>query len=194
MDVIKSRVKFKDQKVVKLNSYKWQNYLGWAASLLLFITFIYFNNQQNAKQVVLENNLKDLQHSVDFFEAKMQSQQEVIAIIRDQNNLLIKLDGQQASPNSFSKIYWDKASSVVYVDASGLPAPPEVMAYQIWSIKLAPALTPTSLGLLDDFMANEQKFFKFKNQDASEMFGITLEPAGGSETPTLEQLYVIGKV
>ena len=28
----------------------------------------------------------------------------------------------------------------------------------------------------------------------AEGFGITLEPAGGSKTPTMEQLYTLGKV
>jgi len=33
-----------------------------------------------------------------------------------------------------------------------------------------------------------------KNINISEGFGITLEPAGGSETPTMEQLYALGTV
>ena len=33
-----------------------------------------------------------------------------------------------------------------------------------------------------------------ENANESEAFGITLEPEGGSETPTLEQLYTLGAV
>jgi hypothetical protein len=38
------------------------------------------------------------------------------------------------------------------------------------------------------------KVFKVANAPDAEAFGITLEPAGGSVSPTLEQLYTLGKV
>lgn len=64
------------------------------------------------------------------------------------------------------------------------------MIYQVWSLKLEP-LTPTSLGLLENYGA-DKTLFVLENTNASEGFGITLEPAGGSPTPTLEKLYVLG--
>jgi hypothetical protein len=36
--------------------------------------------------------------------------------------------------------------------------------------------------------------FAVNNAEEAEAFGITLEPAGGSITPTMEQLYTLGKV
>lgn len=35
-----------------------------------------------------------------------------------------------------------------YIDASGLPTPPEGMVYQVWALKLEPVLTPTSIDCL----------------------------------------------
>lgn len=67
------------------------------------------------------------------------------------------------------------------------------MVYQVWALKLNP-LTPTSIGLLDNFDSNNQKIFAVDNAESAEAFGITLEPAGGSLTPTMEQLYTLGKV
>lgn len=55
-------------------------------------------------------------------------------------------------------------------------------------------LTPTSIGLLDDFVTIENKVFVLQDIPESEGFGITLEPAGGSTTPTLEQLYTLGVI
>jgi anti-sigma-K factor RskA len=63
----------------------------------------------------------------------------------------------------------------------------------VWALKLTP-LTPTSIGLLENFDANSQKMFAVNNIGEAEAFGITLEPAGGSLTPTMEQLYTLGKV
>ena len=90
-------------------------------------------------------------------------------------------------------MYWKKDQEVVYIDALGLPEPPEGKVYQVWSLTLDP-LTPTSIGLLADFVNDENKVFELQNPNKSQDFGITLEPAGGSETPTMEQLYTLGVV
>jgi len=55
-------------------------------------------------------------------------------------------------------------------------------------------LTPTSIGLLDTYAVDDNKIFELENANQSEAFGITLEPEGGSESPTMEQLYVLGAV
>jgi anti-sigma-K factor RskA len=89
------------------------------------------------------------------------------------------------------KVYWNKETEVVYIDAAGLPEPPKGMVYQVWALKLNP-LTPTSIGLLEILIKTTAEFF-CNNTDA-EAFGITLEPAGGSLSPTMEQLYTLGKV
>jgi anti-sigma-K factor RskA len=65
------------------------------------------------------------------------------------------------------------------------------MVYQVWALKLNP-LTPTSIGLLDKF--DDNVFFAVNNTGDAEAFAITLEPAGGSLNPTMEQLYTLGKV
>ncbi len=81
----------------------------------------------------------------------------------------------------------------MHIDALGLPEPPEGKVYQIWSLKLNP-LSPTSLGLLSDFESDSHKVYTLENEFESEAFGITLEPKGGSSSPTLEQLYTLGVV
>ena len=117
----------------------------------------------------------------------------ILRLLRDKNVTAISLQGQTVSPTSYAKAYWNKENNKVYVDAQGLPDPPSGYTYQVWSLKLEP-LTPTSIGLLDNFTAEETKIFTLENPNASEAFGITLEPEGGSESPTLDQLYALGAV
>ena len=94
---------------------------------------------------------------------------------------------------SFAKVYWNKADNTIYVDAEGLPDAPEGKVWQVWSLTLNP-LTPTSLGTIDDFNTDDNKIFTIANANESQAFGITLEPEGGSESPTMEQLYTLGVV
>jgi anti-sigma-K factor RskA len=194
---IKAALDLKYAKVIELEpqSNKAQ-YLGWAAAILLMIGIGYQYNQLDitSKQVAntsvektkLEKENKILQQKNDVTETNL-------AVVRDPKNTIVTLGGQAVAPESSAKIYWNKETEVVYVDAANLPEPPEGMVYQVWALKLNP-LTPTSIGLLDNFVANNQHMFAVDNTSGAEAFGITLEPKGGSVTPTMEQLYTLGKV
>ena len=114
-------------------------------------------------------------------------------IIRDAKNTIVTLGGQKVAPAASAKIYWNKETATFYVDASGLPQPPEGKVYQIWSLQLSPTLTPTSIGLLENFKGNTEKIFAVSGTKDAQAFGITLEPIGGSKSPTMDQLYTLGK-
>ncbi|MFT7352618.1 MAG: anti-sigma-K factor RskA, partial [Flavobacterium sp.] len=142
----------------------------------------------------VESQKSELQKSFVDLQFENQETTTALNVVRDSKNTVITLGGQAVAPESFARIYWNQEKQTVYVDASGLPTPPEGKVYQIWSLKLVPALTPTSIGLLDNFNKNSQKIFAVEGTSGSEAFGITLEPSGGSTSPTMEQLYVLGKV
>ncbi|MGL2966150.1 anti-sigma factor [Flavobacterium sp. XGLA_31] len=195
---IKTRLELKHGKVVDLKTRNnWSTYIGWAASvaLLIGIGLQYSKLNENNNQIkIIEEQKSKLQETVVTLENKNKSTETVLNVIRDENNTVITLGGQAAAPNAKAKIYWNQQTQVVYVDASGLPEPPKGKVYQIWSLKLKPALTPTSIGLLTNFEASTSKVFAVDKTSGAEAFGITLEPAGGSAAPTMEQLYTLGKV
>ena len=58
--------------------------------------------------------------------------------------------------------------------------------------KAYPILQMDLFTKLEDFVDDDNKVFALANPNESEAFGITLEPAGGSESPNLEQLYALG--
>ncbi|MDC6406107.1 MULTISPECIES: anti-sigma factor [Maribacter] len=185
-------------KVVPLTkeSRPWTQYLGWAASILLAIGlfWVYNQNKELKSQLELvESQNQQLEQQIAESNSSLEKSRELLNTLRDQNILVIPLGGQQVSPDSYAKAYWNKQEEKVFIDAKGLPEPPDGFVYQVWSLKLSP-LTPTSMGLLEDFTEDENKVFALNNPNNSEAFGITLEPAGGSETPTLEQLYALGAV
>jgi len=181
-------------KVIEMKPSSKPSYLGWAASIVMLLgaAFMYF--QMNSSKEELINKNKELQNSVTTLDAKKKATESILDVIRDQNNTVVTLAGQAVSPTSYAKAYYNKQTKEVYIDAAGLPEPPEGKVYQIWALKLQPALVPTSIGLLENFTAEETKVFKVENADGAEAFGITLEPAGGSASPTMEQLYTLGKV
>jgi len=195
---IKNQLGLKSQEIIKMKpKNNWSNSLGWAASIILMIGVGYQYNKLTTTEneiITIEKEKLKLNEVVTIIETENKKTKEALNIIRDTKNTVISLGGQAISPNSFAKIYWNKETEVVYVDASGLPEPPKGKVYQIWSLKLLPQLTPTSIGLLSDFQSNQSKVFAVEKTTGAEAFGITLEPAGGSKTPTMEQLYTLGKV
>ncbi|WP_372944724.1 anti-sigma factor domain-containing protein [Muriicola sp.] len=173
-----------------------KEYLGWAASFLLAIgtTYLYFQNKElNSKIQRAESEILLMEEQIAEAENSLEGAEQLLNTIRDKNVVVVALGGQTVSPESYAKAYWNKEEAQLFIDAKGLPAPPEGMAYQVWSLKLDP-LSPTSVGLLEDFTNDDNGIFALSNPNDSQAFGITLEPEGGSEFPTLEQLYVLGKV
>ncbi len=174
----------------------WPAYMGWAASFLLLLGagFLYF--QMNQNDTLLKDSREknqDLQKSVVTLEEQNKNNETLLNLFKDENNKVVALAGQTVAPEAKAKIYWNQNDHSVYVDASGLPEPPKGHVYQVWSLKMDP-LTPTSIGLLEKTEIGKSGIFKVDNTTDAEGFGITLEPAGGSAAPTLEQLYTLGKV
>lgn len=195
---IKEKLELKHAKVIELEPTRnWSQYIGWAAAVILLmgIGYQYNQTQYTSNQVVANATIEKakLEKELKTLELKNTDSENSLAVIRNIKNTVIALGGQAVAPESFAKVYWNQDTKVVYIDAAGLPEPPKGMVYQVWALKLNP-LTPTSIGLLENFDVNEQKLFAVNNANQAEAFGITLEPAGGSLTPTMEKLYTLGKV
>ena len=47
-------------------------------------------------------------------------------------------------------MYWNNKTNKVFIDASSLARPPDGMVHQVWLLKLAQTLAPTSIGLFDN--------------------------------------------
>lgn len=186
-------------KTIELNAQNsWKQYMGWAAAAVFVLgmgwQFMKLNaSNETINQLSVEKS--KMQESVVELEIKSKEAETLLNVVRDNNNVQVALAGQAVSPTSSAKAYYNKQTKEVYVDVSGLPTPPKGKVYQVWALKLTP-LTPTSIGTLDNYTADSStlKMFKVANAENAEAFGITLEPAGGSKSPTLEQLYTLGKV
>lgn len=193
---IRAKLLDKNKTIALQHKKSWISYTGWAAAAVLVLGFGFqFYKLNESKQTVeqLTTEKTIMQESIVDLELEKQETENILAILRDKNNIQVALSGQEVAPKAFAKAYYNKETNEVYIDASGLPNPPEGKVYQVWGLKLNP-LTPESIGLLDGFASNNSKIFKVEKAENAEAFGITLEPAGGSVSPTLEQLYTLGKV
>ncbi len=170
-------------------------WIGWAAAVILMfgLAYQYYEYNEATKEVqAVSRERGRFEQMVASLEVKNAENEKALAVIRDKFSTVVQLEGQAAAPEAYAKVYVNPNKKEIYVDIAGLPEAPAGKVYQVWALKLDP-LTPTSIGVLDN-TAKTNGILKVENFDQAEAFGITLEPAGGSATPTLEQLYTLGKV
>ncbi|WP_423735627.1 anti-sigma factor [Chitinophaga caseinilytica] len=84
-------------------------------------------------------------------------------------------------------IYWNDDSHDVFVYTQHLPPAPKGKQFQLWALVDG---KPVDSGMLDNCLG----FCRLKPVEHADAFAITLEKEGGSPTPDLTQLYVMGNV
>ena len=170
----------------------------WAAILVLLIGIGWLLKQadtlSNEVQTV-EKELEEKQTEIVNVEKEKNELQEILSVARSKAYKTVELPGnEKVAQNVYVKAFYNAGDQKMFLDLKSLPKPPDDMVYQLWSLQFEP-LTPESMGTIANYAADDDKIFEFDNVPASAQgFGITLEPKGGSETPTLSRLYALGKI
>jgi len=170
-----------------------------AASILLLIASIgvnvYLFNKYSDTQTeltALQNEKNTLVSNDNVLKTKYDETENKLKIFTDPQNKMVIMKGMPISPASEVMVMWTGTKDV-YIDVHRLPAAPEGMQYQLWAISTEGK--PVDAGMLTPY--KEQKVHglqPMKKIPDAVAFAITLEKRGGSPTPTMDQMYVQGKV
>lgn len=114
--------------------------------------------------------------------------ESLLAFISDATTRQISMPAVDESLNVDACVFWNKESGHVVINASRLPQAPTGKQYQLWALKDG---EPKSAGLV---ALGSNRLQRMQQVDAADAFAVTLEPEGGSDQPTLEELKVMGKV
>jgi anti-sigma-K factor RskA len=164
----------------------WKNF-AIAASLLFLVSIganLYWMNSQaeiNEKMVKLESEAQSKN-------VAMQNMQQKLDIVANPDMKKIVLAGVDKHPQSKATVLWDTSSKDVYLNVNSLPKAPEGMQYQLWAIADG---KPVSAGMYSE---DKDGRIALSNIPDAQVFAITLEKKGGSEVPTMENMYVMGGV
>ncbi len=178
-----------------VRSLNWPAITGWAAAVLFMGGILWMLKQNNDLNNGLEKSntqITVLKEENTTVKNQLAENNKTLEILRAKEFQTYTLPGNQAvAPEAFAKVYLNKTEGVAYIDVKGLPAAPRGKVYQVWSLKMNP-LTPASMGLIEAENKVGDGIYRFEGFPDPEAFGITLEPEGGSQTPTLSQLYTLG--
>ncbi|MFM2267769.1 MAG: hypothetical protein RL757_1210 [Bacteroidota bacterium] len=179
-------------KTVELPKRNW----GWLAAAAvvglvasMVANFTLYNRLDKAtSQIValrIEND-KMTQETVTM-QANFKEKERQVNTLAHQNTRRLVLSGTPNHVNSKLLIYWQPEEKTVFATINQLPPAPEGKQYQLWAIG---SKGPVDAGLLTDTAKGLQAM---KTIDDAAAFAITLENVGGSPTPTLSEMYAIGK-
>lgn len=172
-------IRLEDEKVAGRKNYK--NIWLAAASILLLIAF----GWNMLKTQKLEKSLAESK-------AETVQNQQQIAFLTNQNEVIlnsknIQLKGVEKHPGMLANVIWDN-QYIVHLSVENLPKAPQGKQYQLWAIVDG---KPVNVGMYKD---SEGKMQEMKMIKSAQAFAITLEKEGGSEAPTMEEMYVMGEV
>lgn len=164
----------------------WKSFA--VAASVLFLVSVGANLYWMTSQNEMKNELAILKSEKQSQYLAMQNLEQKLKITSNPNMLKIVLAGVEKHPESNAVVYWDKTSKDVYLTANSLPKAPEGMQYQLWAIADG---KPVSAGMYTD---EKDAKIALANIPNAQAFAITLEKEGGSEIPTMENMYVMGGV
>lgn len=160
--------------------------LGYASAAVLFLFLalvlsLYLNTR---------SDLKEMMRSTNYELNQLQNQNEVLAWqLKQANNYGIQRT--RLMPSSSDKQYaWVyTGQNELLVCTSYLPSPPKGQQYQLWSI--VQGQTHNS-GIIP--LQSTGAMTSLTRYPKTGQYAITVEPIGGSKEPTLDKVFVSGRV
>lgn len=170
----------------KSNNLLYSGRLAVAASfaaIFALSSFWLYNRWQTA-----EDNLKTLQEQTIVMQDRLSSLEQTFEVtnkryqtINNRNVIPLLLKGNTMLPESRAVAYVNHATKIVLVNSLGLPPLEQDKTYQMWADVNGEMI---NMGLLPA----DADLIPLKYIDRAESFNITIEPAGGNDHPTVENL------
>jgi anti-sigma-K factor RskA len=168
----------------------------WAFLALNIIGNIYFytklNDTQKQLSGVMDEN-KKMKTEYEKIKNDMDKKTNDIKMVMNRQNKVVDLKGMEISPEAFATVYWNPATKQVMLNVDNLPMPPSDKQYQLWALKDGKPIDAGVFTMEQNTSGGNMHMMPVHINDA-DAFAVTLEKKGGSPTPDLTQLYVMGKI
>lgn len=195
----------KDAVIVPLNTAPYESKIkslrialvACIALLVVSIVALYSAHNQlgDAKDQIAALNLNNekFTSTVNFMKQSNADLQKIIDMNNDPDWKTVKLAGTVMDPKAKMTVYWHAKGKHVMVDNSkmDLPANDQQHQYQLWAIVNG---KPVDLGVFDVKADSTHILVAMKEIGSAAAFAVTLEKKGGSVSPTMNQMIVIGNV
>jgi anti-sigma-K factor RskA len=158
-----------------------------SAALNIYFYNRYSNATSQYQALLIERN--SLQASNNIYQTRLDDYQLAAQMMANPDMAKVTLKSVAGKEdNLMTTVFWDKNTKDVYLLKNKLPVPTAGKQYQLWALVDG---KPVDAGMLDP---NCEGACKMKNIPKAQGFAITLEQKGGSPSPTMDQMFVLGTV
>ncbi len=175
------------QQQAPVRNINWLKYAA-AACVILLAGSIYYNITLSKKNKALTGDYNNSMAELNMLKEDMEM------LTNKPQVRMASLKGLEASPQSYTTVYWDSTSHDVYLLVNNLPKPPTDKQYQLWALADG---KPIDLGFIGDgyFVKKDRLLIKAKNVLKAQAFAITLEKKNrpDPEKPAGD-MYVMGNL
>lgn len=154
------------------------------ASSIALITLYNRLQQSNTQIAALQLDKQHFANTVSLKEGELE-------VLQDASFKFLKLQGTAKSPVSQITVAWSPAKKKVWIDMRSMKMPvnDKEHQYQLWALVGG---KPVDLGVFDE-NPDSTDMKEMKSIASADAFAVTLEPRGGSASPTMDEMMVIGK-
>lgn len=168
-----------------------------AASIAALVVSAAFNwmqyrqlNEARTEVARLENDKAVLAEDMNVQRASFEQSQSQLAVVMDPQRQTILLNGVGNAVGEKARIYWDQKASAVHIDPMTLADLPAGKQYQLWALVDGKPVDAGVIGKGD----TSHGLQRMKDVPQAQAFAVTIEKEGGSPTPTLEAMVLMGQV
>ena len=155
------------------------------------MTYLWLTNRSSEERILqLEVTETRLTETNDSLTQALQDCSKKLLSLSSGDIVPVYLASTTGAPEMKVRVFHDTQGTQCYLDETTVPAPPNGKQYQLWALV---GDQPTDLGVID-FGSDADLFSALNCVVGATAYAITLEPVGGSATPTLSALSAIGAI
>lgn len=178
---------------LEASSAKWWK-LATAASVSVAVITSYLalnykgelqNTRERLDNLIAQN--QQIAQDYNTVNQRLDKIESTIRIIDNPSYRRIILKGTDAAKGSLASVYWNESTSEVYLSVQQLRDISKDQQFQLWAIVDG---KPVDAGVFN----LAEGIIRMKDIRNASAFAVTIEPEGGSVSPTLSSMQVIGTI
>jgi anti-sigma-K factor RskA len=170
----------------------WKAATAASIAIAVLASYLAFNykGELNQTRERLDNLIaqnQQMAQDYNIVNQRLDQIENTIKIIDNPSYKRVIMKGTEAAPNALASIYWNESSSEVYLSIQQLRDLSQDQQFQLWAIVDG---KPVDAGIFNTTAG----LIKMKDIHRASAFAVTIEPKGGSASPTLSSMQVIGTI
>lgn len=172
------------------------NYLLTALTAVSFLGAYYFyNSYQQAQEKIAgtQAQLAQLEEDCNSIRSRNTSlfAQTEVLLNPDYSNISMGATGKYENTDSRAGVLYNTVEEKAWLNTQSLPPAPAGKQYQLWAIVDG---KPVDMGVFDLTVEQDTVLQEVPFIAQAQAFAVTIETEGGSPTPSLEEMIVVGNV